>query len=81
MTQDHFQTPPDPKLTHTNQKMTQKSWLGSRWNILFFCCPMAHLMCIYMLYSGLVMPLVRKYGCIFIENLNRLAEDFNFAQA
>ena len=32
MAQDHFKTPPDPKITHKNQKMTQKSWLGSRWD-------------------------------------------------
>ena len=25
MAQDHFKTPPDPKMTHKNLKMTQKS--------------------------------------------------------
>ena len=34
MAQDHFKTPPDPKTTHKNPKMTQKSWLGSCWDNL-----------------------------------------------
>ena len=39
MAQDHFKTPPDPKMAHKNVKvtnknlkMTQKSWLGSCWD-------------------------------------------------
>ena len=32
MAQDHFQTPPDPKRAHKNRKMTQRLWLGSRWD-------------------------------------------------
>ena len=34
MAQDHFKTPPDPKMAHENPKMTQKSWLGSCWDSL-----------------------------------------------
>ena len=32
MAQDHFKTPPDPKMAHKNPKMTQKSWLGLCWD-------------------------------------------------
>jgi len=32
MAQEHFKTPPDPQKGYTNQKMNQKSWLGSRWD-------------------------------------------------
>ena len=32
MAQDHFKTPPDPKMAHKNPKRAQKSWLGSCWD-------------------------------------------------
>ena len=35
MAQDHFKTPPDPKMAHKNIKMTQTSWLGSRWDCFY----------------------------------------------
>ena len=34
--QDHFKTPPDPKMAHKNPKSTQKSWLGSRWDYFVY---------------------------------------------
>ena len=37
MAQDHFKTPPDPKMAHKNPKMTQKSWLGSCWDNITVC--------------------------------------------
>ena len=35
MAQDHFKTPPDPKMVHKNPKMNQKPWLGSCWDNLW----------------------------------------------
>ena len=41
MAQDHFKTPPDPKMVHTNMKNTQQSWLGKNYflTIFDFYCP------------------------------------------
>ena len=36
MAQDHFQTPPDPKMAHKNPKMTQKDVKAARSTALNF---------------------------------------------
>ena len=37
MAQDHFKTPGDPNMAQKNPKMTQKSFLGSRWDYFVVC--------------------------------------------
>ena len=62
MAQDHFKTPPDPKMAHKNPKITQKSWLVSCWDNYVFSGPDLEIWVLFLDFLSLLGRFKDGYG-------------------